>query len=302
MDKKIIDNDKNVRVSLQGDILVHSEFGMMSKMQSLYGLRIVSAFGGNRAAGFDCREMPLRRFDFYSLSHLFEGSGSYWSEVSTDPVRTSECELTSGMMVLVAPGMLNRYGPMPDSEYNEDYICFSGPVADNWFKAGLIVPGVSYFGLSRRLLPIIELSRDPSPDAQANANWMLQSILMELYNARRRSESDCEIDRLADDVRQHPESWWTVEDLAAKCGLSIAQFRRNFQRRTGMLPKEYIEKVKLRHAADMLLSGCETVSGISRRLGYRDPYHFSRRFKQLFGIAPGYYRKSGSSIRRFPLE
>ena len=293
MDKKIIDNDKNVRVSVQGDIIVHSAFGMTSPMQELCGLRIVSGFGGNRAAGFDCRQMPMRRFDFYSISHLFEGSGSFWSQTSP------ECELTPGMVVLVTPGMLNRYGPRTGSEYNEDYICFSGPVADNWLKAGLIVPGVGYLGLSRRLLPIIELSRDPSPGAQANANWMLQSILMELYNASRHSDSDYELDRIVEDIRQHPDAWWTVESLAAKCGLSVAQFRRNFHRRTGLLPKEYIESIKLQQAADMLLSGRESVVAISGKLGYRDPYHFGRRFKQHFGIAPGRYRQNATALRHF---
>ena len=104
------------------------------------------------------------------------------------------------------------------------------------------------------------------------------------------------IDNIIDEIRSNPEIWWTVEELANMCNTSVSQFRRKFKKNTGMLPKEYIEELKLRHSADMLLASNLSVKKIAKRFGYRDPFHFSRRFKHRFGVSPEHYRSSDGSI------
>ena len=101
------------------------------------------------------------------------------------------------------------------------------------------------------------------------------------------------VEQVIAEIKKHPETWWTVEELARQCNWSVSQFRRNFMRHTGMLPKEYIEESKLRHSAELLLSSSLTVREIALRFGYRDPFHFSRRFKHRFGVSPESYRSSG---------
>ncbi len=71
----------------------------------------------------------------------------------------------------------------------------------------------------------------------------------------------------------------------------MAQFRREFLKHTGLLPKNYIEQFKLRQAAEQLLLQSASVNEIAAHFGYRDSYHFSRRFKHLFNLSPGQYRK-----------
>lgn len=58
-----------------------------------------------------------------------------------------------------------------------------------------------------------------------------------------------------------------------------------------MRPKRYLEEFKLRQAAELLVSGSLPVAEIAARLGYRDPYHFSRRFKHFAGVSPERYRR-----------
>ena len=57
---------------------------------------------------------------------------------------------------------------------------------------------------------------------------------------------------------------------------------------------KYVDAMKIRYAAELLKSSDMSVVAIAARLGYEDPYHFSRRFKQLVGIAPEYYRKQSN--------
>ena len=69
-----------------------------------------------------------------------------------------------------------------------------------------------------------------------------------------------------------------------------AVFAKIFKKHTGMLPKEYIEALKLRHAAGVLLSSPASIKDVAAQFGYRDPFHFSRRFKLKFGVSPERYR------------
>lgn len=60
---------------------------------------------------------------------------------------------------------------------------------------------------------------------------------------------------------------------------------------TGMSPGEYIEDVRLRHAAQMLESGNYTVTEVADKLGFSSASYFSVRFKGKFGVPPGRYPK-----------
>ena len=93
-------------------------------------------------------------------------------------------------------------------------------------------------------------------------------------------------------ITQNPERWWTVRELAEYCQLSDDQFRRNFSRFTGVAPKQYIEDLKLRQAAQLLLTSRMPVAKVAARFGYQDQFHFSRRFKLRIGVSPGQYRKA----------
>ena len=65
--------------------------------------------------------------------------------------------------------------------------------------------------------------------------------------------------------------------------------RRDFLRHTGVLPKAYIERFKMHRAAELLHDG-GSIAEVAGMLGYRDIYHFSRRFKVRFGVPPGRFR------------
>ncbi len=288
MDKNVLSNDKIIELALRDGLIVHRTSKMASEFQRSVGLWIIAGAADYRTKrnGFACTRQ--RRYEFFSISHLFDGRGKFWCENGT------EQDMDPGTAAIVTPGTINRYGGWGDEPYIEDFVCFAGPVADGWKRAGLISDGFVNFGFERRLLPIIELARDPSNDAQVGAAMLLQNLLFDIYQ-RRRNESQLDaVEQIIAEIKKHPETWWTVEELARQCRWSVSQFRRNFMRHTGMLPKEYIEESKLRHASELLLSTNVTVREIALRFGYRDPFHFSRRFKHRFGVSPEIYRASGS--------
>ncbi|MDD5698148.1 MAG: AraC family transcriptional regulator [Victivallaceae bacterium] len=253
-----------------------------------YGLWIIG--GGNCTTPvnsyYNCSE---RYFEFYSISHMYHGAGRLWL------LPGREFEVKAGQCVIIGPGTVNRYGGCGGRAYVEDSLCFTGPVADMMRHAAVIRDGVFNLGEARRLLLILKLAGDPAADSQINANIALQKLLVDIYNENKQQpavRTDFVIDQLIAAIKEQIGRWWTVGEMADFCNLSDDQFRRLFLKRTGMLPKIYIDRLKIQKAAELLLSNRFRAAEIAEQLGYIDQYHFSRRFKKLTGLSPRRYRQT----------
>jgi AraC-like DNA-binding protein len=55
--------------------------------------------------------------------------------------------------------------------------------------------------------------------------------------------------------------------------------------------KQYINKVRLERAADMLVQNEYSISTIARGVGFEDTNYFIKLFKSTYGCTPGEYRK-----------
>lgn len=267
-----------------GDVEVFAPPGVISGIHRDYGLWIFSF--GREVRHPTNRRIAPRRFKFYGISHLLSGRGFLW---------TPGCEMAeyaAGDAVFSPPGMVQDYGGC-GSEYVEDSICFTGPVADALLKSGVITPGIAYMGMERRLLPVFDMVSDPSRDAQLKANMLLQRLLLDIHfeNKERATGRRPSVASVTDALAADPGRNMPVKEMAELCGLSESQFRRDFIAETGLHPKAYVDKCKMRLAAEMLVSRGMSVREAAAKAGYADPYHFSRRFKQVMGMPPGEYRK-----------
>ena len=252
-----------------------------------YGLWIISG-GGSKTPIDSYYTCPKRYFEFYSLSHMHDGAGRLW--LGPD----KEIDVKAGQCVMICPQSVNRYGGVNGQVYDEDSIRFAGPVADMMRKTGIIKDGVFEFGEARRLLPVIKLVSDPARDSQINANIAFQKLLIDIYNENKLQnvvKSDVVLDKLIETIKEQIDRWWTVSEMSDFCNLSNDQFRRVFFKRTGMLPKIYIDRLKIQKAGELLMSNRFKITEIAAQLGYVDQYHFSRRFKKITGLSPRKYRK-----------
>lgn len=79
--------------------------------------------------------------------------------------------------------------------------------------------------------------------------------------------------------------------LARLAGLSRSQFDRHFQRLFATTPHEYLTRVRVQAARNLLDVGDEPITVIALRCGFYDHSHFSRNFRRLMGVSPTTYRK-----------
>ncbi len=79
---------------------------------------------------------------------------------------------------------------------------------------------------------------------------------------------------------------FSVQDLAREVGFSRSQLHRKLKALIGKSAVQLIIEVRLHRAKLMLENKAGTVSEIAYSVGYSNMSHFSRSFKELFGVLP----------------
>ena len=83
---------------------------------------------------------------------------------------------------------------------------------------------------------------------------------------------------------------WRVTDLAQLAGMSTPHFFRRFKRATGSSPIDWLRRERINQAKRHLSETTDPVGEIAERVGYSDPFYFSRDFKRMTGHSPREYR------------
>lgn len=78
----------------------------------------------------------------------------------------------------------------------------------------------------------------------------------------------------------------SVEEVARRFDITSAYLARLFRRFERTTPHSFLTRLRMAHAASLLLGGSCQVKDVADRLGYSDPFHFSRAFKAEFGVSP----------------
>ncbi|TXK85064.1 helix-turn-helix domain-containing protein [Paenibacillus sp. N3.4] len=83
----------------------------------------------------------------------------------------------------------------------------------------------------------------------------------------------------------------TREQLAAMAGVSRSHYSILFKQLTGFSPNEYMSRLRIHRAKELLISEPGTLREIALKVGYKDEFYLSRRFKQQTGASPSGYNR-----------
>ena len=99
-------------------------------------------------------------------------------------------------------------------------------------------------------------------------------------------------DRLAKNV--------TVVKLAAIAGVSKFHFIRLFSATTGLTPYQYMIRLRLRSAAQLLSTTGHPVTDIAKMCGYASAGQFAAAFRRQYGASPTVFRAQRPDQRLRP--
>ena len=87
-------------------------------------------------------------------------------------------------------------------------------------------------------------------------------------------------------MRKNYFSLKSIEELANEVNVDPAYLSRIFRRFHKDTPYKFLIRLKMSHAASLLLTTGNLVKNIAFELGFENPFHFSRAFKSVYGVSP----------------
>ncbi|MBN2295026.1 MAG: helix-turn-helix transcriptional regulator [Pirellulales bacterium] len=238
----------------------------------------------------------------YQILYVTWGEGEFESKAV--PLQ----RISAGTVLLLFPGVWHNYRPIPQIGWEEYWVSFGGPRADDLLLAGFFSPerAILKTGPDDAVLrPYMQMlnyvKTEPSGYRQMIAAATVEILAAAIGAAQRRRDGG----RLEGLVRQARlimerdlEEVIDMEDVARSLGMSYAHFRRVFKQQTGFSPYQYHLQLRVHRARELLRGTNLSVKEIATRLNFESPYHFSRMFKKkTAGMSPTQWRGGGESPR-----
>lgn len=165
-----------------------------------------------------------------------------------------------------------------------------------------------YPQIAEKIFQIIEAMRKGEEFYQDEVTGLLWALFMEIARINRKEgkESPAEVGRARmllisealDYISKHCENPIRIEELAEKCHISEAHFRRNFSACMNMSPVEYINLVRVKHACEYLKKTGDSISDIAHKSGFPTSSTFNRNFKKIMGVSPKEWRNLPENYER----
>ncbi|MDF2905015.1 MAG: two-component response regulator [Herbinix sp.] len=130
---------------------------------------------------------------------------------------------------------------------------------------------------------------------EALKQWLLDSCVKVRSSIRRERTDTAKlmINKALDYLGEHYcDSEMSVDTLCGYLNVSATYFSILFKRETGLSFVNYLTKVRMEKALQLLNATDEKTYNISTMVGYTEPNYFSYVFKKYYGVSPSNYRKN----------
>ncbi|WP_440109720.1 ABC transporter substrate-binding protein [Paenibacillus sp. QZ-Y1] len=154
-------------------------------------------------------------------------------------------------------------------------------------------PYASLSGLLERLYAIREYKTD-AEYSHLNAQfqrWM-EMIITRYTSPKTEQSMESRLHSTIQYAEDHYAEEITVQKLAKLADIRPVQYTTMFRQLTGHKPLDYVNHIRIKHAKEWLRKSNEPLRDIASRVGFKDEYYFSRRFRQMTGLSPRQYDRS----------
>ena len=237
---------------------------------------------------------PAGRMD-WQLLYLCNGSAHF----TIDAISRT---LPEGTLILYEPGRAQYYYYLLEENPAVYWLHFSGKdIPGLLFSLGFsglvsytVAPRKAYTDLFDQIIRELQL-KQPNFSALANAYaWQLLAQMGPCLDGHRLEniEEENHLEQIVQMIHQDYGKNHTIEGYAEMCNVSVGWFIRNFKDFTGLTPQQYIVRVRINKAKELLAYSAYNVGEIGTIVGYENPLYFSRVFSNAVGMPPREYRKT----------
>ncbi|MCX7848257.1 MAG: AraC family transcriptional regulator [bacterium] len=142
---------------------------------------------------------------------------------------------------------------------------------------------------------VIAIVRAGGADAALQASLtvceLITLLLQEVHTHSEAPSLDPRLHAVMTHAIDHLHERLSMTDLAKVAGVSAGHLNRLFMKDVGMRAHEWLLKLRMRYASELLHKTHLPIHHIAEQVGYDNAYTFSRAFKHVAGMAPVTYRR-----------
>lgn len=146
--------------------------------------------------------------------------------------------------------------------------------------------------LTQRMERELQQRQDGYQFTAVGVFMQLLSFLSRAYSRMEEPENN-ELIRLGE-VLSHLENHFSepmqIQELARMAHMSESTFTRTFRRALDSSPIDYLIRIRIRRASELLQSTDLPISEIAEKTGFRDGNYFARQFRQVVKLTPSQFR------------
>ncbi len=241
------------------------------------------------------RNRPLGCSQFILL-YCIEGEG--WVEV--DDKRQ---KIGANQAFVIEPKKSSIYGANPENPWTIYWIHYTGENAELYsppINRLINIQPSKNSRLEERLLLFEEMLQNVagffSFEKVVYANVCLKQFLtsikyIDVYRAINREPENDLLKKIISFMKNNLHRNIRIDELAAECNCSSSNIYKLFKTNLDNAPLDFFIHLKMERACRYLTITNLKVKEISRKLGYDDPYYFSRIFTKQIGLSPVNFRK-----------
>lgn len=111
------------------------------------------------------------------------------------------------------------------------------------------------------------------------------------FTRGKEADKDNYVKRAMEYLSRHYAERISIQGMSADLGLDRSYLSTLISKTTGMSPQSHLNDIRLSRAEFLMSNRQLSVGDIARSVGYEDPAHFSKAFRQKYGMPPTLFRR-----------
>jgi AraC-like DNA-binding protein len=228
-------------------------------------------------------------FPYYSIEFVSKGTGSV-------TLNKHKYDLKAGSVFSYGPGISQRITTVSDNPMVKYFVDFTGSSVKQMLKKHISPLGTAIHinrpdEISVIFDDLLTHGISDSPHKSMICSTLLEYMLYRIADMTvSETNSPSRAFLTYQTCRQHINDNFitltSLQDISEACLIDNAYLCRLFKRYDTQSPHKYLLNLKMAYAADRFQESGILVKQIAHELGFDDPFHFTRIFKNVFGISP----------------